>query len=606
MIFGCQTFTRRKFREVLEAQITHKCMAIQEEKLILPGDAAEWRELFENANELIQSVDENGRFLYVNKKWQSVLGYSAEEANGMTFPDIIHQDHLQACFEAFGEMRKGKSFSGLKTQFVAKSGGIIDVEGNISVRMKDGKFISTWGMFREVVPCSEIEKVLREEQKFSQAVIDSLPSVFYAFDVSSFRMVRWNRALVGIFGYSNEETAKMSPIDFIDEPDQERVQKAIAEAVSKGKVMMETNIRTKNGNKIPYFFSAVYSVIADKGYIVGMGIDITDLRKREQELDRVAKTLVRRDFELLQTNDILRIRDEQIAKEQELNRAKSEFVSLASHQLKTPLTVIKWYIEMIHAGYADKSPDKQKEYLGKIYSNTRRMVELIDAFLNVSRLELGVFSVKNEPVNLREKMDMILRDLAPKIKEKNLKLSKSYSPKESKLPTPVAEQSSLRGTAGQAKSNFLLSTDPKMIQIIFDNLISNAVKYTPPDGEIQVKMQKKGNEILISVVDSGIGIPEDQQSKIFTKFFRADNVAGEKVHPELVERVDGTGLGLYLVKSMVEKIGGKIWFRSPIRPFEAPQDKQAQGKPAAASKKSGTRGKEERRGTAFYIAFYSH
>lgn len=559
---------------------------------------------------MIQSVDENGRFLYVNKKWQSVLGYSAEEANGMTFPDIIHQDHLQACFEAFGEMRKGKSFSGFKTQFVAKSGGIIDVEGNISVRMnphtkrggvaagnhfgeaaprygvgvKDGKFISTWGMFREVVPCSEIEKVLREEQKFSQAVIDSLPSVFYAFDVSSFRMIRWNRALVGIFGYANEETAKMSPIDFIDEPDKEKAQKAIAEAVSKGKVMVEANIRTKNGNRIPYFFSAVYSVIADKGYVVGMGIDITDLRKREQELDRVAKTLVRRDFELLQTNDILRIRDEQIAKEQELNRAKSEFVSLASHQLKTPLTIIKWYIEMIYAGYADKPPHlfsgknrcggkspKLEEYLGKIYSNTGRMVELIDAFLNVSRLELGVFFVKKEPVNLREKMDMILRDFAPKIKEKNLKLSKSYSPKE---------------------SNFLLSTDPKMIQIIFDNLISNAVKYTPPGGEILVKMQKKGNEILIEVADSGIGIPEDQQAKIFTKFFRADNVAGEKAEPRselgFTTGVDGTGLGLYLVKSMVEKIGGKIWFRSPC-----PKRSAARGKPAS----------QKRHGTAFYIAF---
>jgi PAS domain S-box-containing protein len=539
-------------------------------KNILPGDPEVWRELFENANELIQSVDENGRFLYVNKKWQSVLGYSAEEANGMTFPDIIHQDHLQACMNAFMEMKKGKSFSGFRTQFVAKNGGIIDVEGNISVRIKNGKFISTWGMFREVVPCSEIEKVLREEQKFSQAVIDSLPSVFYAFDVSSFRMVRWNRALVGIFGYSNEETAKMSPIDFIDEPDKEKAEKAIAEAVSRGRAIVEVNIRTKNGNRIPYFFSAVYSVIADKGYVVGMGIDITDLRKREQELDRVAKTLVRRDFELLQTNDILRIRDEQIAKEQELNRAKSEFVSLASHQLKTPLTIIKWYIEMIHAGYADKSPDKQKEYLEKIYSNTGRMVELIDAFLNVSRLELGVFSVKKEPVNLREKMNMILRDFAPKIKEKNLKFSKSYS-----------------------KSNFLLSTDPKMIQIIFDNLISNAVKYTPPGGEIRVKMRKKGNEILIGVADSGIGIPEDQQPKIFTKFFRADNVAGEKV--------DGTGLGLYLVKSMVEKIGGKIWFSS--------RGGSASGGRSPCTKRGAARGKlasQKRHGTAFYIIFYSH
>ncbi len=562
----------------------------------LPGDAAEWRELFENANELIQSVDENGRFLYVNKKWRDILGYTSDDAGKMAFPDIIHQNHLQTCMSAFGEIRKGKSFSGFRTQFVSKSGRVIDVEGNISVKMKNGKFISTWGMFREVIPCSEIEKTLQEEQKFSQAIIDSLPSIFYVFDISSLRMVRWNRAMAGIFGYSNEETSKMTPVNFIDDADQGKIQKDIGIAVKEGKVTDEMNIKTKDGVKIPYFFSAVYSVIADRGYVVGMGIDITDLRKREQELDRVAKTLVRRDFELLQTNDILRIRDEQIVKEQELNRAKSEFVSLASHQLKTPLTIIKWYIEMIHAGYADKpphqtrrgfhrqpfrrsssslwcggkSPTKLEEYLGKIYSNTGRMVELINAFLNVSRLELGVFSVKKEPVNLREKMDMILRDFAPKIKEKNLKLSKSYSSKE---------------------SNFLLSTDPKMIQIIFDNLISNAVKYTPSGGKIRATMRKKGNEILIGVADSGIGIPKDQQAKIFTKFFRADNVAGEKVHPDLVERVDGTGLGLYLVKSMVEKIGGTIWFKSPPR-----QNFWCVGKSAS----------QQRRGTAFYILFYSH
>ncbi|MDP3779308.1 MAG: HAMP domain-containing sensor histidine kinase [bacterium] len=256
-----------------------------------------------------------------------------------------------------------------------------------------------------------------------------------------------------------------------------------------------------------------------------------ELSQRERELDHIAKMLVRRDFELLQTSDILRIRDEQIAKEQELNRAKSEFVSLASHQLKTPLTIIKWYIEMLGAGYAGNSAKKQKEYLEKIYANTQRMVELVDAFLNVSRLELGVFSIKNEPLNLRNKMESILRDFAPKLKEKKLKLSQAYT-----------------------KSSFTFSADAKMVQIIFENLISNAVKYTPHGGKIGVKMQKKGNEIYIGVEDTGIGIPVEQQPKIFTKFFRADNASSNKA--------DGTGLGLYIVKTMVEKIGGKIWFES--------------------------------------------
>lgn len=407
------------------------------------GDVQACRELFDNANDLIQSVDENGRFLYVNKKWRDVLGYTEEEARRMAFPDIIHQSHLPACFLLFAELKKGKSFDNVGTQFVAKDGRVIDVDGNISVRVKDGKFLSTWGIFR----------------------------------------------------------------------------------------------------------------------------DITLRNQRERELDRIAKMLVRRDFELLQTNDILRIRDEQIIKEHELNRAKSEFVSLASHQLKTPLTIIKWYIDMLTAGYADSSSEKQNEYLEKIYRNTERMIELIDAFLNVSRLELGTFSIKKEPVNLRDKMESILKNFEPKIKEKNIKLLQNYG---KSSPTSLG--------AG----NFVFITDTKMIQIIFENLISNAIKYTRHGGKIRIKMHTYGhllpnstegqsNEILVEVIDTGIGIPTGEQSKIFTKFFRADNTSSYKA--------DGSGLGLYIVKTAVEKIGGKIWFRSP---------------PVAGKK-----------GTAFYVIFYS-
>jgi len=481
------------------------------------GDTQACKELFENANDLIQSVDENGRFLYVNKKWRDVLGYTDEEARRMAFPDIIHQDHLQACFALFAEIKKGKSLDNVRTQFVAKNGRVIDVDGNISVQMKDGKFLSTWGIFREVIPHTEIEDTLQQEQKFSQALIDSLPSIFYVFEVPSLRMVRWNRALTYVFGFSNEETAKMTPIDYIEEQDKPKAEKLIRSVVEHGKDTANLYVRSKNGSRVPYFFSAVYVTITEKEYIVGIGVDITDLRKQEEDLARV--------------NAVLKIRDEQVAKEHELNRAKSEFVSLASHQLKTPLTIIKWYIDMLNAGYADNVLEKEKEYLQKIYTNTERMVELVDAFLNVSRLELGVFAIKKEPLNLRDKMESILNNLDPKIKEKNLKVSKTYT-----------------------TDNFVVSADLKMIQIIFENLISNAIKYTPTGGEIRITMRKKSDEILIGIADTGIGIPAGQQSKIFTKFFRADNVSSQKI--------DGTGLGLYLVKTLVEKAGGKIWFES--------------------------------------------
>lgn len=477
----------------------------------------EYQDIIENANDLIQSVDENGRFLYVNKKWRDVLGYTDEETRRMAFPDIVHQNHLQACFALFAELKKGKSLDNVRTQFVAKNGRVIDVDGNISVRMKDSNFLSTWGIFRDVTERRKVENKLQEEQQFSQALIDSLPSIFYVFDGVTSRMLRWNKNMEYIFGYSNEETAKMSPLDFFDEKDRETTKEAIRQVLTKRKITVEARIRTKDGRTIPHFFSAVHSRIAGKDYIVGLGIDITDFRKQEEELARA--------------NAVLKIRDEQIAKEHELNRAKSEFVSLASHQLKTPLTIIKWYADMLNAGYADNVLKKQQEYIGKIYSNTERMIELVDSLLNVSRLELGVFAVKKESVDLKNKIEAILFNFEPKIKEKNLKLLQSYS-----------------------NDNFIISADLKMIQIIFENMIFNAIKYTPDGGTINVKMRKKENEILIEIADTGIGIPENQQSKIFTKFFRADNASSYKA--------DGTGLGLYIVKTIVEKMDGKIWFES--------------------------------------------
>jgi len=267
------------------------------------------------------------------------------------------------------------------------------------------------------------------------------------------------------------------------------------------------------------------------------------IRQEEQikELDRVAKMLVRRDFELFQTTDILRIRDEQIA-----------FVSLASHQLKTPLTTIKWHIEMLNGGYAGALMEKQERYLATIYSNVQRMISLVDALLNASRLELGAFVIKKKPINMRGEIESAIRDLAFKIKDKGLKLHKAFP-----------------------KNIPIILADPEMTQVLLVNLVSNAVKYTPRGGSISIGLRKKDDSVVVEVADTGMGIPEEQQSKVFTKFFRADNAVSQKI--------DGTGLGLYIVKTIVEKMGGKIWFKSP-----------------AFVNKTAT-GAEKRTGTTFYV-----
>lgn len=231
-----------------------------------------------------------------------------------------------------------------------------------------------------------------------------------------------------------------------------------------------------------------------------------------------------------------------ITKEKELDRVKSEFISIASHQLRTPLTAIKGYSGMLLEGAGGELGGKQREYIEEIKHGNDRMLELISALLDVSRIELGVFQAEPELVNFEDTARSVLKDLAISIENKKLKVKLVF---EENLP--------------------LVNADPQHVRMIFQNLLSNAVKYTPPDGSVILSIKKQDRNILVVVEDTGFGIPKDDQARIFMKMFRADNVREKDP--------DGTGLGLYIVKSIVEKSGGNIRFES-----------------------------EENKGTAFYVA----
>jgi len=214
-----------------------------------------------------------------------------------------------------------------------------------------------------------------------------------------------------------------------------------------------------------------------------------------------------------------------------LDIAKDEFVSIASHQLRTPLTALKGYTGMLLDGDAGPVNEKQHEYLTEIKNANDRMISLITALLNVSRVDLDVFIVEPEPVDLKKVAKDILKDLQMKIVEKKLLVKTVF---EKNIP--------------------IISADLNIIRMIFQNLFTNALKYIAPGGKINISIKKDGANILISVADTGYGIPKKVQSKIFTKMFRADNAR--------VNDPDGTGLGLYIVKSTLEKTGGRIWFES--------------------------------------------
>ncbi|MBI2050129.1 MAG: PAS domain-containing protein [Candidatus Staskawiczbacteria bacterium] len=220
-----------------------------------------------------------------------------------------------------------------------------------------------------------------------------------------------------------------------------------------------------------------------------------------------------------------------ITKEKEIDKAKTEFISLASHQLRTPLVSIKWYSEMLLGGEVRELTPKQKKYIRELYQGNERMINLVRNLLNVSQIEMGVLAVSFEPTDIRELLKEVIKEQMPFIQEKKHKV--------------VVEISE-----GLPK----ISTDSELVRIIFQNLFGNAIEYTPAGGKITCTAEKKDNDIIIGIKDMGIGIPEKQQTQIFQKLFRGDNAVRE--HSK------GTGLGLYITKAMVDALSGKIWFKS--------------------------------------------
>lgn len=342
-------------------------------------------------------------------------------------------------------------------------------------------------------------QLLAEEKAMSDALFASLGEAALATDRYG-KIMRINEAALNLFGYTEDDIVGKKYLNVVSAYDLngheiDTLNRPIIRSLMEGKPVSGTlQYVKKNGSLFPVAVTVSPIVLDEKP-----------------------------------VGTIQVIRD--ITVEQQINKAKTEFVSLASHQLRTPLTAIRWYTELLLKGTMGNLNDKQRTSLEQILGVTLRLIGLVGVLLSTARIETGSLAVTPKPSNICELAHDVIDELQPQMSQRKLKVHEDY---DASLP--------------------LIHLDPELTRAIFQNLLTNAMKYTPDGGKIYVAVKRERNYVLIRIRDTGYGVPKSQQRHIFTKLFRADNVRRLDT--------DGTGLGLYIVKSIVQNANGRVWFES--------------------------------------------
>lgn len=307
----------------------------------------------------------------------------------------------------------------------------------------------------------------------------------------------WNEGARRMYGYEGREMIGKMFHHLLPEQEQENNQNMLMQ-IRQGNVI--ENFEMQHRNK--------------KGELFDVSISVSPIKDIEET--NVGIAFVVRD----------------ISRAKQLEKMRTEFVSIASHQLRTPLTGIKWFSELLLNGRVGVLKKEQKEYLEQISESNQRMINLVNDLLEVSHIDAqGKFIMQKKDENFSLLIQEVLTQMHSSVTSKKIQIRSDEA----------------------CTKKVLLSVDGTKIQQVLQNLLSNAIKFSHPGGVIRLQCKKEKDQLVFSIHDDGVGIPQHQQSRMFEKFFRADNA---------VDAGSGTGLGLYIAKTIVEAHGGSMWFES--------------------------------------------
>ncbi|MDP2648099.1 MAG: PAS domain-containing protein [Candidatus Yanofskybacteria bacterium] len=486
-------------------------------------------------------VDLAQKITFINKAAQDLLGWKNSEIIGKSLDDILpiedengvsmsEKTRPMSIALASGitmEKRKGRAApqteitSGIY-YYLRKDKTKFPVAIKFAPVMLASKIVGAVEVFQDISDQKLIEEDLKNARIAARNVLEDLQAekeglaVINAKDEALLEsigdgviatnqggeVVVMNKAAENLLGFSSAEIIGKLLVRAISLQDMQDNQisdelNPITLALTKGKTTTTTtttnyNLVRKNGTKFPVAITATPVILEERA-----------------------------------AGAIVVFRD--ITKEKELDHSKSEFISIASHQLRTPLTGIQWVVERFTK--KEELTPKGREYLNDIHASAKRLTELVDLMLSLSRIESGKIGITPEPLEVIAFVNGYFEETAPLRDKKELNLIFEDHPAE-----------------------LSVMTDKSALRNIVQSVISNAIEYTPNKGKVEVAIQKKNDTFVIKVGDTGIGIPQSQQAHIFEKFVRADNAK--------LYKTDGTGIGLYIANRAANLLGGKIWFES--------------------------------------------
>ena len=471
---------------------------VREQREALVESEERYRDLVENTTDLIQSVDGEGNFLYVNRAWRDTLGYTSEDMASLKLFDVIPGiEHRRGLLQRLAE---GESLGRVTLNFLTRDGNLLTMEGGITAEVVDGRIVRGRSIFRDVTERNRADREIRDINRFLDAIIENLPSMLFVKEATELRFVRFNKAgseLLGIdgsemIGKNDYDFFPAEEADFFTEKDREVLRSETAIDIA------EEPIHTRHGQR--WLHTRKIAIRDEAGvprYLLGISEDITERKAMQAALDE-------------KTDDLERS-----------NRELEQFAYVASHDLQEPLRMVTSYLQLLARRYEGKLDQDADDFIGFAVDGAMRMKALIQDLLLWSRA--GTRTLEKTRFPLKEAVDQSLKNLEVAIAESGARIECAELPE--------------------------VSADRVQMEQLFQNLIGNAIKYrseVPP--QISVSAEQVDHEWHVSVSDNGIGFDPKFAERIFVIF--------QRLHTR--QSFAGTGIGLAICKKIVERAGGRI------------------------------------------------